>query len=278
VTLLSVERIVARDRWIVGACIAVIAALAWLWLWRAGAAMNGVDPAMVGMDMPGMDALMSSASGWAYLGAAFAMWLLMMVAMMLPSATPMILTYGRLARGARAQGAAMAPTALFAAVYLGVWGVFSAAAALAQWGLVRSGTVSQMDLSFGDRRIGGALLILAGLYQATPLKRACLESCRSPMSFLMRLWRPGYAGALRLGFRHGLYCLGCCAALMALLFVFGVMNLGWVAALAAFVLLEKVLPLGARFALAAGALAVVVGLTMVFDVHPYNLMIAHRRG
>ena len=135
--------------------------------------------------------------------------------------------------------------------------------ALAQWLLVRSGVISEMGLAIGDRRIAGILLIAAGLYQATPVKRACLESCRSPLSFLMRLWRPGWAGAARLGFAHGLYCLGCCALLMTLLFVFGVMNLVWVAALALFVLVEKLLPVGPRFSAGVGIAAVIIGFGMI---------------
>ena len=259
-TDLTVERLVSRDRWIVGGAIALIGALAWIWLWREWAAMSDIDASMVGMDMGAMMA--SPAHAGAYLGSAFVMWLLMMIAMMLPSAAPMILIYARLARGARAQGAQMAPTAIFAGSYLAIWAGFSALAALAQWLLVLSGAISQMSLVFGNQRIAGALLVAAGVYQATPLKRACLESCRSPLSFLMRLWRPGWAGALRLGLAHGIYCLGCCALLMALLFVFGVMNLIWVAALALFVLAEKVLPIGPRVAIAAGIVAVIVGLAM----------------
>ncbi len=262
---LTIDRLMSRDRWIVGGAIALIGALAWIWLWREWAAMSAVDASMVGMEMPGMDmgaVMFSPTHAGAYLGSAFLMWLLMMIAMMLPSAAPMVLIYGQLARGARAKGASMAPTAIFASAYLAIWAGFSALAALAQWLLLLSGAISQMSLAFGNQRIGGALLIAAGLYQATPLKRACLESCRSPMSFLMRLWRPGWAGALRLGLAHGIYCLGCCALLMALLFVFGVMNLIWVAALALFVLAEKVLPIGPRVAIAAGIVAVIVGLAM----------------
>jgi predicted metal-binding membrane protein len=113
------------------------------------------------------------------------------------------------------------------------------------------------------RRIAGALLIAAGLYQTTPVKRACLESCRSPMSFLMRAWRPSWAGAARLGLIHGLYCLGCCAVLMGLLFLFGVMNLVWVAALSLFVLVEKAFPFGQRVGLVAGFAAIALGGMMV---------------
>ena len=142
------------------------------------------------------------------------------------------------------------------------------AAALAQWLLIRNGAVSDLTLAFGDRRIGGALLIAAGLYQATPLKRACLHSCRSPMSFLMRYWRPSWIGAARLGLLHGLYCLGCCAVLMALLFVFGVMSLVWVAALSVFVLIEKALPFGPSIGLFAGIAAIVLGGVMVVGIGP----------
>ncbi len=261
----TLERTLARDRWICGGCVAFVVALAWLWLWRQSAAMSGNSAASAGM--PDMDMggamMVSSADSAAYLASAFAMWLLMMIAMMLPSATPMILLYSRLSRGARAQGAALAPTAIFALVYLLAWAAFSLAAACAQLLLIRSGVISELTLAFGDRRIAGALLIAAGLYQTTPLKQACLESCRSPMSFLMRLWRPNWSGAARLGLAHGLYCLGCCALLMALLFVFGVMNLAWVAALSLFVVLEKLLPLGSQLGIFAGLAAIGAGVVMM---------------
>ena len=159
----------------------------------------------------------------------------------------MILIYGKVARGARRRKARRCrrSTAVSPA-HISSSGVVSR-----RWRpwrnglLVRSGVISEMGLAIGDRRIAGTpLLIAASLYQATPVKRACLRSCRSPLSFLMRLCRPGWADAARLGFAHGLYCLGCCAMLMALLFVFGVMNLAWVAALAIFVMVEKLLPVG----------------------------------
>jgi predicted metal-binding membrane protein len=268
---LTLDRALAREGWIVGACLALIAALAWAWLWRQWAAKSGSANSMVGMDMPAMDmsggAMIAPVDSLAYLVSAFVMWLLMMIAMMLPSAAPMILLYARLSRGARMQGAALAPTAIFAGVYLTVWGGFSVIAALAQWLLVRSGAVSELGLTFGDRRIGGALLIVAGLYQATPFKRRCLDACRSPLSFIMRLWRPSWAGAARLGFAHGTYCLGCCAGLMALLFVFGVMNLIWVAALALFVLIEKTLPVGPRVGAGAGMVAVIAGIGLMLGTH-----------
>ena len=260
----TVDRLLLRDRWIIGGCIALITVLASIWLWREAQAM-APDESMPGMEMPGA-AMVSPSDAAAYLTSTFVMWLLMMVGMMLPSAAPMILFYSGLARGARAKGPVLAPTSIFAAMYLAVWGGFSALATLAQWLLVRSGAVSEMTLAFGNQRIGGTLLIAAGLYQATPLKRACLDTCRSPMSFLMRFWRPGWAGAARLGLVHGMTCLGCCAALMALLFVFGVMNLVWVAALALIVLAEKVFPIGPRIGAAIGVLSLIVGLVLALGV------------
>src|SRR5271165_529966 len=260
----TVSRLLLRDRWVVGSCVALIAVLAWIWLWREWQAM-GPDESMPGMEMPSA-AMASPSDAAGYLTSAFVMWFLMMVAMMLPSAAPMILLYSGLARGGRARGAVAAPTSIFAAMYLTVWGGFSALAALAQWLLVGSGAVSEMGLAFGNQRIGGALLIAAGLYQATPLKQACIDTCRSPMSFLVRYWRPGRAGAARLGLVHGMTCLGCCAALMALLFVFGVMNLVWVAALALVVLAEKVFPVGPRIGVVAGVVSVIVGLVLVLGV------------
>src|SRR5260370_15135562 len=180
---LTFERVIAGDRWIIGGWVALIAALAWVWLWRQWAQMSGADDSMAGMDMAGMDmsggAMASPADALGYISSAFAMWLLMMIAMMLPSASPMILLYGRLARGARAQGAAMAPTAIFAGVYLAVWGGFSALAALAQWLLVRSGVISELSLAIGERRVGRALVAAAGLHPATPVQRARPRSCPS---------------------------------------------------------------------------------------------------
>jgi len=264
---LALERALLRDRWIVGGCLALLVALAGLWLWRDYVAMARWDESMAAMGMKDMEMeggpMATSLAPAAYLVQAFVMWLIMMVAMMLPSAAPMILLYGKLARGGRQQGGVFASTTVFAGFYLAVWGGFSALAALVQWALVRSGTISDMGLAFGDRRIGGALLMAAALYQLTPLKTACLEKCRSPLSFLMRLWRPGLLGAARLGLTHGLYCLGCCAMLMALLFVFGVMNLAWVACLAVVVLIEKVVPGGQRIGWLAGVAVLAAGVAMV---------------
>ena len=231
------ERLIARDNWLVAASLAAASLLAWAWL----------------SEMP--MAPMVAPDSLAYFTAAFTMWSLMMVAMMLPSASPMILLYTRFARIRFGPGAA-AGTAAFVLSYVLIWTGFSAIAALLQVWLVGSGWIGAMELAIGQARLSGALLVAAGLYQLTPLKNACLEACRSPIAFLSRGIRPGVGGALRLGFAHGLYCLGCCWALMLLLFVGGVMNLAWVAALALLVAVEKLLPWsGVRLALAAVLIA-----------------------
>lgn len=206
----------------------------------------------------------SPADGWSppYYATTFVMWLLMMIAMMLPSATPMILFYARFARRSALRGALLA-TAAFAMTYAAIWALFSAIAAAAQALLVSAGTVSAMELSIGSRALAGGLLIAAGAYQLSPLKRACLRACRSPVYFLIAHWRPGIAGALHMGFSHGLYCLGCCWALMTLLFVGGVMNLGWVAGLAILVLFEKYAPDVLRLRSAIAATLLIAGALLI---------------
>ena len=179
----------------------------------------------------------------AYLLPAFAMWAIMMVAMMVPSAAPMILLHARIDK-APSQHRRTIHTLLFALAYLLVWGGFSAAAALAQAVLVSAGTVSAMALAVGDRILAAALLFVAAAYELTAAKRLCLDKCQAPMIFILKHWKPGAAGALQLGLTHGLYCLGCCWALMLLLFVGGVMNLAWVALLGIIVLGEKLAPPG----------------------------------
>ena len=189
----------------------------------------------------------------------FLMWAVMMVGMMVPSAAPMSLLFAAVAPRAREQGSPSAPTAIFVAGYVAVWTLFSVAATAAQWGLERAALLSPM-LSSTSRWFGAALLIGAGLYQWTPWKNACLEHCRAPALFFAAQWRDGALGAFRMGAAHGLYCLGCCWVLMALLFFGGVMNLLWVAGLALFVLLEKLAPWGASAGRVAGLALLVAGV------------------
>jgi predicted metal-binding membrane protein len=222
------------ERGVVLLALVGVTAIAWAYLIVA---RQNMDMAMPGMDdMP--DMAMPFAVPWV-----FAMWWVMMLGMMLPSAAPMILTFAALERRKRERGQPYVPTAMFVAGYLIVWGGFSLIATAAQWALQQGALLSPM-LGLVSSVLGGVLFILAGLYQFTPLKHVCLRHCRSPFAFVLNHWRDGWVGALRMGAGHGLYCLGCCWVLMALLFAVGVMNLLWVAAIAAFVFAEKLLPGG----------------------------------
>ncbi len=173
---------------------------------------------------------------WETAAAVFVMWAGMMVAMMLPSAAPMIVAFDTVERGGT--GRSPSRSMVFAAAYLLVWIGWSALAAGAQWLLQTVGLLTPMIVS-NSKGLTAGLLILAGLYQLTPLKQACLRHCRTPLGFLMAEWREGARGALAMGLRHGLYCAGCCWALMLLLFVAGVMNPVWIVFLTVAVALEK---------------------------------------
>ncbi|HEU5483044.1 MAG TPA: DUF2182 domain-containing protein [Sphingomicrobium sp.] len=250
----ALRAILSRDSLIAGAALAAAALLAWAWLLRLSIA----DGDMGGMTM-GVEPLSA-----AYLVPAFAMWSIMMVAMMIPSAAPMILLHARVDKAPTQRSRAF-HTLLFALAYLLVWAGFSAVAALAQALLVGSGTISAMALTIGDRTVAAILLLAAAAYELTAAKRLCLDKCQAPMLFILKHWKPGAAGALRLGIRHGLYCVGCCWALMLLLFVGGVMNLAWVALLGIVVLGEKFAPPNwhaeryVAAALAAAAAALLLG-------------------
>jgi predicted metal-binding membrane protein len=192
-----------------------------------------------------------------YAALIFLMWAIMMVAMMLPSAAPTILLVVALARDR------IAPVAVpFTCGYVFVWTGFSLAATALQFGLDRAGALSG-TMATSSAALAGVVLIVAGVYQWTPLKQACLRHCRSPLAFLLGRWRKGAWGAVTNGMRHGLFCLGCCWMLMVLLFVGGLMNLLWIAALALLVLIEKTLPWGGRTSRATGAALVVWGVVTV---------------
>jgi predicted metal-binding membrane protein len=252
--------VLRRDRAIVATGLAGIVVLAWLYLLRlAGEMSEMAEHAAMGMAMP-------RAEVWDVVDLVFLflMWAVMMVAMMVPSATPMILMFTTINRRRAEQQQAAVRTAIFLLGYLIVWTAFSALAASAQWVLHAVALMSPM-MALSSRYLGGALLIVAGVFQWTPLKDTCLRTCRSPLGFIMSEWREGARGALIMGVRHGAYCLGCCWALMVLLFVAGVMNLIWVAAIAAFVLIEKVVPGGPWVSRIAGGLLVVAGVFVLIS-------------
>ncbi|HVE79080.1 MAG TPA: DUF2182 domain-containing protein [Gemmatimonadaceae bacterium] len=258
----ALERLVRRDRIAVAAALATVAAIAWGYLLHLMSGMTGAPSEGAMPDMP--DMAMPEMGAWSALELLllFAMWTVMMVGMMLPSAAPMILLFAAVTRRRRERASPAAPTAVFAAGYLLVWTGFSALAALAQLGLHHAALLSTAMASTSPI-LGGLLLVTAGVYQWMPTKYACLSRCRSPIGFLGSEWREGRLGALVMGARHGLFCLGCCWALMSLLFVAGVMNLLWVAAIAAIVLLEKVAPRGVIVGRAAGVLFAAWGVYLI---------------
>ena len=236
------EAVLRRDRLVLVAGLVAVLAMAWGWL-LAGYGMEMSAVEMTAMAQ--MDGWLMQPAVWtaAYAVLIFAMWWVMMVAMMLPSAAPMLLLFARVNRKDKATGAPLVPTALFAAGYLLGWGGFGAVATALQWGLESARLLSPM-LATTNHWLGAGILVAAGLWQLTPLKAACLRHCRTPLGFLVGNWRAGRFGALRMGLEHGAYCIGCCWFLMALLFFGGVMNLFWIAGIAVFVLLEKTIPLG----------------------------------
>ena len=188
------------------------------------------------------------------------MWSVMMIGMMAPAATPVLVLFSGL-RGRQAQRGVAPAVLLFAAGYVVVWLGFSAVAALAQWRLHEAALLSP-SMATSSTAVAGAILIAAGAYQLTSVKTRCLARCQSPLGFLMSHWRDGIWGALSMGLRHGVFCLGCCWALMGVLFVVGVMNLAWVALLTLVVLIEKVGPAGARLARAGGVVLIVLGVVV----------------
>lgn len=273
------EALLRRDRTVVIASAAGTAALAWAYILLLVAQMD-MSPAALGASMSNMGGAGQSIPSATLSGSAasmampqirawsstefafmFWMWAVMMVGMMLPSAAPMLLIHARVARHSVTQGKPIAATGWFAAGYILAWSVFSVGATVAQWALERTLVLTPMMASASDI-FGGSVLIAAGLYQWTPLKDRCLSHCQAPLHFIQH--HGGFSkdawASLRLGLRHGLYCVGCCWVLMALLFVGGVMNILWIAGIAIFVLLEKVIPVGRLVARTTGVGLIAFGL------------------
>jgi predicted metal-binding membrane protein len=211
--------------------------------------------------IPGMSAMMMypKAVTPMILFGLFLMWAIMMAAMMLPTAAPMILAYTRMQASDRNRGASWWPVAAFSGGYVMAWAAFSLAAAIAQAGLTNLSLMSPMMMKMTAPLASGTLII-AGLYQFSPLKQSCLQHCRTPMSFLLTQWREGAWGALGMGWRHGLFCVGCCWALMGLLFVVGVMNTAWIVAITIYVLIEKIVPRSEVLSKLVGTVMVGLGI------------------
>jgi predicted metal-binding membrane protein len=222
----------AAQRNLVLGLLLAAAAACWAWLLGQGGSASGMDMAAMAASSPTM-----GLPATAFL----AIWAIMMIAMMFPTAAPMVLTFHRIEAGKRARGEAFVSTWLFVAGYTIVW---AAAGIAAYWGAVAAETIAARSAmsAVAAARIGGALLVVAGLYQLTPLKNVCLARCRSPLAFILTAWRDGPVGAAQMGIVHGATCLGCCWLLMAILFPLGLMNLAAMALVMLVVFAEKALP------------------------------------
>lgn len=255
------ESVIRRDRLVLVAGLIAVVALAWGWL-LLGAGMS-MDAFEMTARPYAVDGMVMKPAVWTlpYAALMFTMWWVMMLAMMLPSAAPMLLLFARVNRKDKVAGGSLVPTGFFAVGYLIAWGVFSAVAVGLQWSLEHAELLSPMMVTT-SHWLGAGILIAAGLWQLTPIKTMCLRHCRSPLGFLITSWQTGRWGALRMGLEHGVFCLGCCWFLMTLLFFGGVMNLYWIVGLAAFVLLEKTIPIGHWLGRVAGILLVVWGVVL----------------
>ena len=251
---LAIEQVLRRDRAVIILSLAVLTILAWAYtVWLANTMPMGGMPMAPAARMA--MTLAPAFKPWTTTDfvVMFVMWTVMMVGMMTPSAAPMILIFARVSRQAALQGKPLAATGLFTSGYLLAWTVFSLIATIGQGLLERAALLTPMMATANDV-LAGLVLIAAGVFQWTPAKDACLKHCQSPLSFILQYgFRHDGKGLLALGFRAGIFCIGCCWALMALLFVGGVMNIVWIAGLTIFVLLEKVVPIGPVISRLSGA-------------------------
>ncbi|WP_446901637.1 DUF2182 domain-containing protein [Burkholderia sp. YIM B11467] len=262
--MIPLDNWLGRERVITLLGMAALVGICWFYLWTgAGTGMSALEMTTVALfphrladDMGSMDPSLPTV---------IVMWWVMMIAMMTPSAAPLVMLYRRVLRHRSADGAGSAFTSVaLLAGYLTAWFAFSIGAALLQKLLQPAGLISAMMLWSKSAVLSAIVLALAGLYQFSPLKRACLRQCRAPAGFLVAHWRPGVAGSFLLGARHGMYCVGCCWLLMALLFVGGVMNVVWIAALSLVVFAEKILPGGERIGRALGVVLIAwAGVTLI---------------
>jgi len=248
-----------RDRALIASCIVLITALAWAYLVHLNRHMT--SPIERGSMMASMGMVMNQPWGAGDLLLTFAMWAVMMIGMMAVPALPVLLLFAGV-HAKRADRGVVPAVPSFGLGYLMVWLAFSACATAAQWALHDAALLSS-TMATSSTSVSGVILITAGAYQLTPLKAGCLARCQSPLGFLMSNWRDGSRGAFLMGFRHGIVCLGCCWALMAVLFVVGVMNLAWVGVLTLFILAEKIGLIGARVSRAGGAILIALGAVLV---------------
>jgi predicted metal-binding membrane protein len=237
-----------RERNLILVLLLVLAAVSWVILiWQSAMSDKQANDMMMGMDAPLF----------------IAIWVVMMVAVMFPTAAPMILIFARVYASKREHGQPFVPTWIFVSSYLFVWTLFGVLAYAVALGAEELGKQS-IWLMDNAARFGGSILILAGLYQLSPLKHSCLSKCRTPINFILSSWREGYWGSFRMGLEHGLYCLGCCWLLFIILFPLGVMNVAAMAVITLLIFAEKSLSIGQQVAKIAAVVLMVYGALIIF--------------
>jgi predicted metal-binding membrane protein len=231
----SLALILKRDRFVVLMALVILCFLSWLYIIYL---YNQMYP----MNMDAFLFAMPMTSNWSWVDFVllFLMWFVMMIAMMTPSVAPLVLIFTSINRKRRQQQNPFVSSGYLLSGYFLVWAAFSLFATILQW-LLQHVSLLNPEMITTSKILGGIIFILAGVFQFTPLKNTCLNTCRSPMGFIQQYWKDGKSGALRMGIQNGIYCLGCCWILMILLFVSGIMNILWIAIISLFVLVEKVL-------------------------------------
>ena len=253
-----------RDKIIVYGGVFLVCAIGWAYMAYMAWAMENMH--LVDMWMPPQGGTRS----WELIDfwMLFVMWTVMMIAMMTPSVIPMVMMYTTIKKSKQKKGQPYSPTFIFLSGYLVAWALFSIVASAIQYPLHDSGLLNPM-MNSRSYLLSGSILVIAGLYQWTPMKDACLTECRSPLSFLMTSWKEGHFGAFKLGVHHGLYCIGCCWALMAVLFSVGVMNMLWVLLITVFVVLEKINPIPQLYMRALTGLLLIVWGGYWLSLYPW---------
>jgi len=243
----STSQTLQRERYLILGGLLVLSALAWVFLiWQSSMMSN-----QMGLTM-GMGALLF-----------IAIWIVMMIAMMFPASAPMILMFSKIYASKRQQARPFVPTWVFVSAYLLVWSLCGVVAYPLALG-IENLAASSMWLMGNAARLGGMVLVLAGLYQLSPLKDVCLSKCRTPLQFILSSWHDGYGGAFRMGLEHGLFCLGCCWLLFVILFPLGIMNIAVMALVTALIFAEKVLPFGRKVSVVAGVVLIAYGALIMF--------------
>ena len=252
----SIERIIKRDRTIIIFGLIGIVVLAWMYMLYLVLNMGNNLGSLISMPQ-------TTAWNSADFVFVFIMWAVMMVAMMIPSAGPMIIIFSTLSRKRREQHTPYVSTGVFLFGYLSVWTFYSTLATLGQWVLHTASLLSPMMMIISNPILTSVLLLIIGVFQFTPTKYVCLTHCQTPLDFILNKWQDGRRGAFNMGISNGNYCLGCCWALMSLLFVVGVMNILWIAIIAAFILVEKLVIANYQISRLSGTVIIIWGIVIL---------------